>query len=541
MPRVVAGLAGHRRRGWGFARTLVAVLLSAATTASAVSVVRLAEDPHRPSIDCDAPLPAESEVVRIDAPAGGWPESAVAVLVMEASPGRVVVRRGDQVRCGSPYDARVNDTRLRSGVGVVLPAMPDSREPIFVHAASSRLLGVDLSIRYGDPAAVQREDTLRFAIRIAGFAVLAAMLLSALLLFANVRDLTSLVFAATVAAYALWAGLRTGLAGWPRPWLESEALIGLALMALPPLGMAGVWSTCITYARATKLLPTLAVTHAIVPAAALLVVVAWIVWPEGREYVYPVRRGIAIAVLFGLLALMAWLWHRGERAAIAVLIAVLPPLLVIGPLYDGTLRAWRSEAVLLGGAWFAIAMTIALSQRIGGLRRQRDQLKALAERDALTGLPNRRALAEVLPRRIDEARAQGRPLSVVFVDLDRFKAVNDRHGHAVGDEVLIEAARRLIGRLRGGEVVARQGGEEFVLMLPGADGAGATGLAERLRALIADSSFETSAGALQMTASFGVATLRAGDASPEALVARADAAMYRAKQAGRNRVEVAPA
>lgn len=183
-------------------------------------------------------------------------------------------------------------------------------------------------------------------------------------------------------------------------------------------------------------------------------------------------------------------------------------------------------------------MTIAMSQRIGVLRRQRDQLKALAERDVLTGLPNRRALAEVLPRRMDEAHAQGSPLSVLFVDLDRFKAINDRHGHAVGDEVLAEASRRLAERLRGGEVVARQGGEEFVLMLPGADADRARAAAERLRRNIAEAPFETSAGALAVTASFGVASLRAADVTPGSLLARADAAMYRAKQAGRNRVEV---
>ena len=188
-------------------------------------------------------------------------------------------------------------------------------------------------------------------------------------------------------------------------------------------------------------------------------------------------------------------------------------------------------------------MTVALSQRIGGLRRQRDRLRALAERDPLTGLPNRRALAEVLPRRIDEARAQGRPLSVVFADLDRFKAINDRYGHAVGDEVLVEAARRLGEHLRGGEMAARHGGEEFVLLLPGADAERALAAAERIRAAMSEAPVETRAGPLPVTASFGVATLRSADvdARGDGLLARADAAMYRAKQAGRNRVLAAPA
>jgi diguanylate cyclase (GGDEF)-like protein len=462
------------------------------------------------------------------------------VLVLDAPPGLVSMRRGNERRCGLSFDARSTDARLRSGVGTQFVPTPGSREPIVVTAPSNRRLGWAMTVRYGDPAAVQREDTVRFAIRVGGFAVLMAMLLSALLLFANVRDRASLVLGGTIAAFSVWIGLRTGLAAWPRPWLDSPEGVQAALLTLPPLALAGIWSVAITHSRVERVFPRLRLTHWIAGALAVAAALAWFVWPPGHEPVYPALRGAAFLLLAVLLPLMVYVLHRGYRGALAVLIAVVPPMVAVGPLYDDWLRAWRGEAILLAGAWFAITMTVAMSQRIGALRRQRDRLRALAERDALTGLPNRRALGEVLPRRIDEARAQGRPLSVVFIDLDHFKAVNDRHGHAVGDEVLVEAARRLADHLRGGDLAARHGGEEFVLLLPGSDTAHARAAAERIRRDIADRPFSTGAGPLAVTASFGIASTDDPKVRPDVdareLLARADAAMYRAKKAGRNRV-----
>ena len=522
----------------------LAVLLLAALGmhgAMAASVERLQGRPFKVTLDCRAPAPADAQRVHIEAPPEGWPAWGQSVLVLDAPPGLVTVRRGDELRCGLSFDARSTDARLRSGPGAQLSPAPGSREPIIVTAPSNRWLGWAMTVRYGDPAAVQREDTVRFAIRVGGFAVLMAMLLSSLLLFANVRDRASLVFAGTIAAFSLWIGLRTGLAAWPRPWIDSPEWVQGAILLLPPLALAGIWSVAITHSRAARVFPRLQRSHRIAGALALLAALAWFLWPPGRELVYPALRGVAFVMLLVLLPLMALVLHRGYRGALAVLIGMLPPLLAVGPLYDDWLRAWRAEAILLAGAWFAIAMTVAMSQRIGALRRQRDRMRALAERDPLTGLPNRRALAEVLPRRIDEARAQGRPLSVVFVDLDHFKAVNDRHGHAVGDEVLVEAARRLAGHLRGGDLAARHGGEEFVLLLPGADAGHAVAAAERIRHDLADRPFTTSVGPLAVTASFGIAGTDDADArrvsDARDLLARADAAMYRAKKAGRNRVQ----
>lgn len=520
---------------------LAALVLLFAASAAAVSLQRVQGEPFRVPLDCAAPPAALSQQVVIPAPPEGWPAWAQSVLVLDAPPGLVTIRRGDERRCGLSYDARTTDARLRSGVGTQFAPAPGSRQPIIVTAPSNHWLGWAMTLRYGDAAAVQREDTVRFAIRVGGATVLVAMLMSSLLVFANVRERVALLVAGTLASFFVWIGLRTGLAAWPQPWIDSPEVIQFALLVLPPLALAGLWSMALSHSRADRVVPLLARSHRVVGVIALALAAAWFVWPAGRDLVYPTLRGIALLLMLALLPVMALALHRGERGALAVIIALLPGVLVVGPLYDDWLRAWRSEGLLLAGAWFAVTMTIALSLRVGGLRRQRDHLRALVQRDALTGLPNRRALAEVLPRRIEEARAQDRPLSLLFVDLDRFKSVNDRHGHAVGDEVLVEAARRLGEHLRGGDMAARHGGEEFVVLLPGADAGRACAAAERIRAAMADAPFLTTAGPLAVTASFGVATLAAADrdARGDGLLARADAAMYRAKQAGRNRVEPA--
>ena len=157
---------------------------------------------------------------------------------------------------------------------------------------------------------------------------------------------------------------------------------------------------------------------------------------------------------------------------------------------------------------------------------------AAAETDALTGLANRRKIAGLLDEAIAGAAASGQPLSVAMIDLDHFKEINDRHGHLVGDEVLVRVARVAEGSLRGADIVGRMGGEEFVILLPHADGDRASVVAERIRRAIAAST-PADQPDLAVTASIGVATLIPGE-GPAALLHRADGALYAAKDAGRN-------
>jgi diguanylate cyclase (GGDEF)-like protein len=155
--------------------------------------------------------------------------------------------------------------------------------------------------------------------------------------------------------------------------------------------------------------------------------------------------------------------------------------------------------------------------------------------DGLTGLANRRATSDALHAEAARAERLETPLSVALADIDGFKDVNDVHGHAVGDEVLRAFAEVLRETLRESDVAGRWGGEEFLLLLPGADEDGAAQLADRVRLGLAARSIPSVPG-LRVTASFGVAEY-AGETNTEQLVAAADSALYRAKRAGKDRVE----
>jgi two-component system, cell cycle response regulator len=168
------------------------------------------------------------------------------------------------------------------------------------------------------------------------------------------------------------------------------------------------------------------------------------------------------------------------------------------------------------------------------LRSRAVALERLAFSDALTEVANRRFLDRQLDALVGAANRHGRPLALAMIDLDHFKAVNDAHGHGVGDAVLAEVAARLSGRLRVEDHLGRFGGEEFLVLLPDTDADAAAGVAEALRAAVCAEPIAARGAEIVMTASVGWAVYE-GE-SPHQLVARADAAMYRAKAEGRNRV-----
>lgn len=169
----------------------------------------------------------------------------------------------------------------------------------------------------------------------------------------------------------------------------------------------------------------------------------------------------------------------------------------------------------------------------------REALRRQATRDPLTGLWNRTALFEILPRELKRAKRESGTVSLIMADLDLFKRVNDALGHEAGDIVLCEAARRMSACVRPYDAPCRYGGEEFLIVLPGCDLAGAAMRAEEIRAAVAGTAFHLPEGALEVTCSLGVAsTEQPGSFDESVLINRADEALYKAKTAGRNRVEV---
>jgi len=174
----------------------------------------------------------------------------------------------------------------------------------------------------------------------------------------------------------------------------------------------------------------------------------------------------------------------------------------------------------------------------------RDKNAALAEisiTDLVTGLRNRRYVSDFLSVELLRAARYKTPLAVLLLDLDYFKKVNDTYGHKAGDTVLHEVGERLLASLRGTDMAGRFGGEEFLVVLPQTDLAGACALGERIRQTIAETPFEIGSGApIPVTVSIGAGALSEATQTAEQLVEKADAALYAAKDAGRNRVAGAP-
>lgn len=169
------------------------------------------------------------------------------------------------------------------------------------------------------------------------------------------------------------------------------------------------------------------------------------------------------------------------------------------------------------------------------LDRRGRALEERARKDPLTGAFNREGIEEAIKQGLLAFRRNGQPLSLIFLDVDHFKTVNDNHGHGVGDQILSGLANSVQKHIRASDGFARWGGEEFVLVCPNTGKAEATNLAEKLRGLLEGEQFGTP---VSVTVSFGVATLKEGE-GVEQLFYRADEALYLAKELGRNRVEAA--
>ena len=180
-----------------------------------------------------------------------------------------------------------------------------------------------------------------------------------------------------------------------------------------------------------------------------------------------------------------------------------------------------------------IATTIALDIDNARLRR-------LSVTDPLTEAYNREFLQQRLPQVMEMANRRGEPLAVAMLDVDHFKDVNDRFGHEVGDRVLADVAGRIRATIRQDDLLVRYGGEEFLVLLPGADMAKAAEIAERIRSKLEEEPVNVGGETIEVRISVGVAEHRAGEDSTGQLVRRADTALYTAKGRGRNRVEVAP-
>jgi two-component system cell cycle response regulator len=227
--------------------------------------------------------------------------------------------------------------------------------------------------------------------------------------------------------------------------------------------------------------------------------------------------------------------EKGMPGAIRSLIAA--PLLVgeevIGSLLLGSSHPNAfSEGNLNVLVSFSTTTTAAIQNAL-----LHGEMQKLATVDPLTGLYNRRAFQELGEREVDRFNRVGKPLSLVMFDLDHFKPVNDTYGHLVGDQVLHALTARFRGNIRNSDIIARYGGDEFALLLPETDQATAVEIANRICNAIQETPFQTDAGEVCLSASFGATTVTQPTSDLPTLIARADEALYRAKRTGRGRSE----
>ncbi|HEX8756789.1 MAG TPA: diguanylate cyclase [Steroidobacteraceae bacterium] len=355
------------------------------------------------------------------------------------------------------------------------------------------------------------------------------------ILYAAMTGLQALYLAYFSGEGFRWPGLAIGNALEPYAWNVPVALSG-ALAALFAREIADLRHTS---PRVYRAFGWLALAFAVLAVANI-----------GRAVgLGPIVAGIGNLMFLGagvFVLVVAFLaWRRGNRAAGWFLFAwvLLETFAILTSARLLVTRAASSEALFyygLPGSMVASAIltSLGVADRLRQQRHALSEAERHAKTDPLTGVLNRRSLLEQLEAVCRDARANGLPVAVLFLDVDFFKSINDSYGHAAGDACLAAIVPPIQAELRQSDIIGRYGGEEFVVVLSGADVAAAEPIAERIRLRVSEVRIEGHAP-IHLTCSIGVASSDPLDVWGQALIAKADGAVYAAKRLGRNRVQVA--
>jgi diguanylate cyclase (GGDEF)-like protein len=357
-----------------------------------------------------------------------------------------------------------------------------------------------------------------------------------------------------LAWHGAWA---TCVLTWGVIWSQLDLLVvpGIAgtVSAQTCTFLACLAITMATVSTATAIGPTMLPRRAAIATLALGIVVALIGIPAtlvrgaAIEWLGNLLGIAVLADLAAVIACLGWAWRRGSAEARDLAIAWSVPMaaLAFTQLVDIGGALWGGGAqilVLFATAWQTLWLSIAVTRRLARLRIERDHARAaemkaseLAGRDPLTGLHNRRGFVERVASLLNVARSEAAPVALLLVDVDRFKSVNDLHGHEVGDIVLCAIAARLQRWESAMCAVGRLGGEEFALLIGGIHGFALARFADSVRREIEACDHREVIGDRSVTVSIGVAEAR-GASDFQQLYRLADQALYAAKQAGRNQV-----
>jgi diguanylate cyclase (GGDEF)-like protein len=460
----------------------------------------------------------------------------------------------DQVEVYVQYRGRTVE-RYRAGDTLPFAQRPvDSRYFVFDHAFEPGTSEVFIRLETPDPMVAPiyllspetsrlRQMQQEFSYGIVYGFLLALMAYNAIL-FASLRSSRYLYYALYLAMFVAMNVAYTGH-GFAWFWPDSttwQQWSNPVLMFL--YGVSGLLFAIrfldlqVYFPRVRKAVIGFCVIFGILLAAAILL--------DSQKYA--LLDAFVFAFLFSSIMLLLGIIsvRTGQKPAQYFLIAALSAM--VGALLT-TLsvwgfiphNSWTFRAVEIGMQLDATLLALALAYQLRVGQEERLRAERLAQMDPLTGLNNRRAFYDKTGALWSHAIRHGHPTSVMLLDIDLFKQVNDAYGHAHGDEVLKATAAILRQSIRLGDVLARWGGEEFIVFLPETDREEATKLAERLRAAIAGMRVPNEAGASAVTASFGIAQRTLPQLTLDALIACADDCLYQSKQQGRNRVTACPA
>jgi len=442
----------------------------------------------------------------------------------------------------SMYDASAQTGFSRHALVLLLPAALKTTMPIYLRVEPEK--AVPRSIQVSNVLDARVADLVRARLDVLFPAIQLATVLVMLCFFVALRERMYIYFVGHVffcVVYELYS-FGIGYEFWP--------LNLLAPLHVRPLWFAAALASILLIEFSSRFLELkriaprldrvlaafrwpfalLALCAAIPPLSA-----GW--WVEDALSL-SVLAAAPLLIVAGVLA-----WQHGGRRGGFYLCAWIPGLLfvmlrVLQLTLLWPLPVWLEFAVPAGFAYASLVLAFGLADHTLSIRHERDVAHRLAEHDVLTGVLNRRAILARLRAAFLQARESGEPLALLFLDLDHFKRVNDSYGHRAGDQCLRAIIGPIASELRQGDALGRYGGEEFLVVLPGAGAANAEVVAERIRDHVQETPMLVSGTRIGLTLSVGIAALDDDVLTPDDLIERADAALYRSKSAGRNVVSL---
>jgi diguanylate cyclase (GGDEF)-like protein len=467
-----------------------------------------------------------------------WNNGKRVLTIYPAPMGAVTVMDGQRTHVLSmdDFDAEtVGHGRLVWQIPSTWPAS----SPIVLRLEPTQTLSAPIQFRILPWNEYLHRDAQWLVFASASFAVMLAMVLMALCFSLMLRDVTYAWYGGYIVCYALIQGIQTGFVFHPLEWQWLVGVSWIVGAAAVALSVAFASLFMMRFCDLQRHAPLLRVP---VMAVAVGMIQLVLMRCSGIPLLISVAQALLNPLLMigALLLLVAAIVAavRGSRQAWFFLAGWTPLLLLTAATsaqVNGALPRldWLNDASLAGGAFEAVLLSLGLADRALRLRQDRDVVQVLADHDPLTHALNRRAWSERASAMLTADPT--RPVAVLFLDLDHFKTLNDRHGHSMGDRALVAVATTLAAELRPGDLLGRHGGEEFVAMLDGLAAEEATQVATRLCRRVHRLEIPVRDEEQMLSISIGVALRQHGD-TLESLIERADQAMYRAKLHGRNRV-----